>query len=368
MKYTSAFILSLIILSSSVFAWDDCPFGQVNDTYPSDCARYVDTNGDAICDKSQPEPSSTVAAGGYVAERGSGLEKIANLTGIPADRLTLAQVADYYKIDRAGFVSAVKSNFNLKSLTDSDLLLPIHDNYNVCADELMLMGSKMAGNVSENDSLYLEYSGTAIKAMSVSDVAAAYGIQERNFIDALNSEYKLRSISGSDMFQTLHDNYGVAPSRVKEIALSLRGSAPSASPLTVNANAAPQSQMAPASAAQRAVPYDYGWLTLLILLAYASTYLAAYSKRITMFLHRKIWNAFLALFALAVSLTGVYLVLKVNYGFVIEFPYNFLQVHVATGIAFVIIAVFHAAWHLPYFKGYLPRQKEDSKAPAKDAK
>jgi hypothetical protein len=45
-------------------AWDNCPKGYVNDPYPGACRRYVDTNGDEICDLSQAEPvaSTTTTA------------------------------------------------------------------------------------------------------------------------------------------------------------------------------------------------------------------------------------------------------------------------------------------------------------------
>ena len=51
-------VIAIIIafLPSFVFAWDDCPFGLINDPYPGSCARYVDTNNDKICDHSQSEP------------------------------------------------------------------------------------------------------------------------------------------------------------------------------------------------------------------------------------------------------------------------------------------------------------------------
>jgi len=44
---------------SGASAWADCPKGLVNDPYPGRCGRYVDTNGDDICDLSQPKPAST---------------------------------------------------------------------------------------------------------------------------------------------------------------------------------------------------------------------------------------------------------------------------------------------------------------------
>jgi hypothetical protein len=32
-----------------------CPFGRVNDKYPGRCGRYVDRNGNGICDLSEPQ-------------------------------------------------------------------------------------------------------------------------------------------------------------------------------------------------------------------------------------------------------------------------------------------------------------------------
>lgn len=57
-KWLSPFLIILMIFStsSSVTAWNDCPFGKTNDTYPGDCPRYVDTDGDGICDLSEPPP------------------------------------------------------------------------------------------------------------------------------------------------------------------------------------------------------------------------------------------------------------------------------------------------------------------------
>ncbi|MBN2100451.1 hypothetical protein JW710_00955 [Candidatus Dojkabacteria bacterium] len=53
-------IAGLIALPVAALAWDDCPHGEVNDEYPGDCPRYVDTDGDGICDRSQPAPEDRV--------------------------------------------------------------------------------------------------------------------------------------------------------------------------------------------------------------------------------------------------------------------------------------------------------------------
>jgi hypothetical protein len=44
---------------ADALAWDNCPKGLVNDPYPGACRRYVDTNGDNICDLSQSKPEDT---------------------------------------------------------------------------------------------------------------------------------------------------------------------------------------------------------------------------------------------------------------------------------------------------------------------
>lgn len=49
-------IVLLSMLSTNVVAWDDCPFGYEDESYPGTCWRYVDTNGDGICDHSQEDP------------------------------------------------------------------------------------------------------------------------------------------------------------------------------------------------------------------------------------------------------------------------------------------------------------------------
>lgn len=38
------------------YAWDNCPYGLEDDPYPGECKRYIDTDGDGICDRSQPAP------------------------------------------------------------------------------------------------------------------------------------------------------------------------------------------------------------------------------------------------------------------------------------------------------------------------
>ncbi|HDP37321.1 MAG TPA: hypothetical protein ENN27_05655 [Candidatus Atribacteria bacterium] len=58
-KYIALFTIILVLVvfsSTSIYAWDNCPFGFEDDPYPGECKRYIDTDGDGICDLSQPAP------------------------------------------------------------------------------------------------------------------------------------------------------------------------------------------------------------------------------------------------------------------------------------------------------------------------
>jgi len=63
-------IFTLPITAYTASAWDDCPFGLENDPYPGECPRYVDTNGDGICDHSQPQPSDVESDASSETESG----------------------------------------------------------------------------------------------------------------------------------------------------------------------------------------------------------------------------------------------------------------------------------------------------------
>ncbi len=58
------FGVSLGVFTSQALAWNNCPYGLVNDPYPGECRRYADSNDDGICDLSQSKPvaSTTTSA------------------------------------------------------------------------------------------------------------------------------------------------------------------------------------------------------------------------------------------------------------------------------------------------------------------
>lgn len=138
--------------------------------------------------------------------------------------------------------------------------------------------------------------------------------------------------------------------------------APEAAPAPLSVEPAPQAPLAPASPAPPAAgarpaqppppppPYHFAEILAGTVLLYLLTGLLARAGRIRTATHRKIWNGVLLLTFLGSCLIGLLLTAQINYGFwpralgILEFW------HVELGIAMAAVALFHAAWHLPYYR------------------
>jgi len=194
-------LLLLVLLPATVFAWDDCPFGEVNDTYPGDCNRYIDADNDGICDYSQPAPEN----------------RINNATDNLTDNLT---------------------NKTNKTDTSAKSEMP--------------------------------------------------GITEKS--------------------------------------------------------------------AERPIPketYHLLPVSLLLIILYFISYILSKKNVISTATHRKIWNMLLLVTFFISGLLGVLLIIKIDFGIVIPFPFDILFWHVEAGIAMVVISIFHILWHWQYFKNAL---------------
>lgn len=69
---TTLGIFIIITGRTAIYAWDDCPKGTVNDPYPGDCVRYIDTDNNGICDHSEPAaPGDRIATNNVAPVEGS---------------------------------------------------------------------------------------------------------------------------------------------------------------------------------------------------------------------------------------------------------------------------------------------------------
>ncbi|MDD3284352.1 MAG: hypothetical protein PHZ07_02040 [Patescibacteria group bacterium] len=95
--------------------------------------------------------------------------------------------------------------------------------------------------------------------------------------------------------------------------------------------------------------YNFVGITAITFVLYLFTFLLVKYKKISIVLHKRIWNIFLLMTFLVTAFSGIVLVIKINYGISIGFP-NLLKNHVEFGIAMAIVSIFHILWNIPYFK------------------
>ena len=89
----------------------------------------------------------------------------------------------------------------------------------------------------------------------------------------------------------------------------------------------------------------------------ASLFLSRQGKYLSVLLHRKIWNALLVTTFILTALSAVFYLLMLEYNLDLlpqQIDASFW--HIEFGLAFVLIGIFHALWHIPYFKQYLPKE------------
>lgn len=184
--------------------------------------------------------------------------------------------------------------------------------------------------VSEGEDLI---TGQELKTKTVKQVADIYNISAVLFAQRLSDFYKVK-IRISDNFQLLHDNYGLEPSIAKDIASSIA--------LGKDTVDIPKS----------AEKNQYSFLSIISFLTilYIVTYFLYKKNIISRTVHFRFWNVLLLFTFLGVGLSGIFLVLRINYGININWPFNVLHFHVEIGIAMTIISFFHTLWHWQYYK------------------
>ena len=128
------FAIIFLVLPTSAYAqWDDCTKGLENDPYPGSCGRYIDTDGDGICDHSQPAPedreTTTSNNTSEITNVVGGVDPMELITGEDLKYKTVAEVAQLYQLDLDEFINALKDKTGIKAISANTSFTYLHDNY-----------------------------------------------------------------------------------------------------------------------------------------------------------------------------------------------------------------------------------------------
>jgi hypothetical protein len=101
--------------------------------------------------------------------------------------------------------------------------------------------------------------------------------------------------------------------------------------------------------------YAFAAPALVLTALYVASLWLVREKKISLLAQRRIWNVFLLASFLVSAGLGVLLLFRINYGVGVPLPFNSLYWHVEAGVAMTVVGVFHALWHLPYFKSMVKK-------------
>lgn len=104
-------------------------------------------------------------------------------------------------------------------------------------------------------------------------------------------------------------------------------------------------------------PYHPIPILLSLIGLYIGTYVLVRIKVLKMQTHRKIWNIALTLTFLVSGVLGLVLVFFIQYAYIPSYYLDFMALHVDFGVAMAAIALFHALWHLSYYKNIFKKIK-----------
>lgn len=101
--------------------------------------------------------------------------------------------------------------------------------------------------------------------------------------------------------------------------------------------------------------YNVGVIAALVVLAYLTSFILSRTGRLRPARHRAVWNIVLLVAFLATGLFGLGLAILRDTRARVEMPFNVGFWHVETGIVLTLVAAFHVAWHLGYFRSLFAR-------------
>ncbi|HOY32776.1 MAG TPA: hypothetical protein PKW80_12935 [Bacteroidales bacterium] len=106
--------------------------------------------------------------------------------------------------------------------------------------------------------------------------------------------------------------------------------------------------------------YDLVLIFGLCVLVYLISSILSKRKVFKKSTHKKIWNTLLLISFLNTGLTGLFLVIQINYLVFFDWFSDMLFWHVEFGISMAAISILHILWHWKYFWRLLVKRKEDN--------
>jgi len=287
-------LLLLIFNTVSAYSWDNCPFGLEDDPYPGECNRYVDSDGDGICDLSQPAPEDRenfISLNLDIINENTNEqheeEFSVEIEGTELKKMRIMDIASLWNIKADDLLNEIVNKYNLEN------------NYNI--------------NNSIND-LRQEYKFSPSQIKEIAEN-----------IKLINSSHEIKYTP----------------------ELTLKAEA-ATSDISVE----------PSSKKAFLPDYNFLEIFFITLFIYFGGKFWARKLKITLPREKKFWNILLLISFIGSAGTGMILVFIRDFEWFKSINFNFLYWHVEFSILMTLIGIFHALWHLKYYLSIFKQYKK----------
>ncbi len=96
--------------------------------------------------------------------------------------------------------------------------------------------------------------------------------------------------------------------------------------------------------------YNFILITSIVFVSYFLSFYLTKTRKITLIQHRRFWNLILLITFLVSCLLGLFLAFSIDNQLSLSWYLPLIWYHVEFGIVMTLVGLFHALWHLPYYK------------------
>lgn len=347
-KYIGTILVLLIALFIQVFpvlAWDDCPFGLVNDPYPGSCPRYIDTNNDGICDHSQSAPVVPSDSPVAPVPEGTGGEIQREEIPLALPEETTSSTSQRGDQDVQGYAQSLEklsllSLKELKALTIQEL----SDTYYLPSEPLISALALKGVSANEGTSLNaILKEGGFSRSEFLTFLGEVYASPEANSQGDANSQ-------GSEASSNL-DNTGIV-SRTDTLSTGT-----SSTPTLLAVGGSQRGKSSPLWWTRGEAFALFSTLFLVLLLKGLTLYQKRFPKKSLSWFTLKNYHFALNLILLlsfALSfISGLMDYLSLTFNLFSAWGKTIVALHYDSSFVMLLVGAVHAFWHIPYYRGCL---------------
>lgn len=165
----------------------------------------------------------------------------------------------------------------------------------------------------------------------------------RKKIDSVNSQNKITKKDTAEFIGKI----AIKDKKLEQIKILENND--SSQTISLNVVSTSKTDKSPTKTTTHKTPYHLLLVSSITILLYLLTYILCKIKLFNKNFHRRIWNSLLLLTFIVSCIFGLFLVVQLEFNFLMTWFGTLIYWHAEIGVAMTIIAIFHIIWHFRLF-------------------